>query len=565
MRVRPGLPRRVGAAWPAAAAALLCAGAAGTAAVTVAAVYRLHVPLPYWDEWYTIAHFRHFAEGGYGIADLAAQHNEHRLLFPRLFFFADEVLFGFSGVLDATVTLVLQAVNAALLIAWMRCLVARAAHRALLAGLVVVLLFTLRQEQNFTNGFQLQFVGVFTAAALAGSAYVAALDRLRDARRGSAPFFALAALGCAVSTYTMANGLLVGPVLAVAAVLRRAPWWVSAATAAASVALAALFVHGYAPGGDGQPLSQALTHPLPYAVYVAAYLGNPLDLGSPAATALGSVGLALAAGAAWRVRDGVARDAASLKLLILAGFVLASAAATAYGRIALGVEQASESRYATPSLLFWCALVLFWFPVAVRPGRRPAGAVALGALVALLAAAALAAEATAWPALAERSAALRRVSDSLVSGLYDGAAAGVYETTPWDDIRPVVPFLRQHRLAAFADPTVAALGRPVATLGRIAPRDACEGTVAARADPALGPGGVRLDGTARDGGTRGAPRRIVVTDGAGTVVGFGSASLPSRPSRLWSAYGTGGPGSALQAYAELADGALCPLGTAAIE
>jgi hypothetical protein len=139
---------------------------AGTAAVTVAAVYRLHVPLPYWDEWYTIAHFRHFAEGGYGIADLAAQHNEHRLLFPRLFFFADEVLFGFSGVLDATVTLVLQAVNAALLIAWMRCLVVRAAHRALLAGLVVVLLFTLRQEQNFTNGFQLQFVGVFTAAAL---------------------------------------------------------------------------------------------------------------------------------------------------------------------------------------------------------------------------------------------------------------------------------------------------------------------------------------------------------------------------------------------------------------
>ncbi len=95
----------------------------------------------------------------------------------------------------------------------------------------------------------------------------AALDRLQDERRGSAPFFALAALGCFVATYTMANGVLVGPVLATAAVLRRAPWPVPAATAAA--ALAALFFHGYVLGGDSLPLSYALTDPLPYLRYRA--------------------------------------------------------------------------------------------------------------------------------------------------------------------------------------------------------------------------------------------------------------------------------------------------------
>ena len=556
---------RRAAAWPAAAAALLCAGAAGTVAVTLAAVYRLHVPLPYWDEWYTIDHFRRFAEGQYGFEDLAAWHNEHRLLFPRLFFFADELLFGLSGLLDATVTVLLQAANAALLIAWMMRLVSPPAQRALLAGFVVLMLFTLRQQENFTNGFQLQFVGVYTAAALAGSAYGAALDRLRDGRRGSPAFFVLAALGCAVATYTMANGVLAGGTLAAMAVLRRAPWAVPAATAALAAALAAAFFHGYVPGGDSLPLSHALTHPLPYLLYMATYLGNPLAADLSAMQALGALGMALAGFAAWRVWTGRTRDEASLGLLTLAGFVLASVAATAYGRIALGTEQAADSRYATPSLIFWCAIVLFWCPAAVGAGRRTAACAALGAVMALLAAAALVAEATAWPALAARSTALRHVSDSLASGLYDGDAAASYENTPKGDIVPLVPFLREHRLAAFADPDVAALGRSLTALGRIAPPTGCDGAVAARPDPALGPGGVRLAGTARDDGTGGAPSRILVTDRAGTVVGFGSASLPSQPPWSWSGYATAGSGDALQAYARLTGGMFCRLGQATVD
>ncbi|WP_237476420.1 hypothetical protein [Lichenibacterium dinghuense] len=551
-----------------AAAVLLCAAGAGTAAFTLLTVYRLHVPLPYWDEWYTVIPFRRYAEGTYGLADLAAQHNEHRILFPRLFFFADELLFGLSGLLNATVTLLLQAINAALLIAWMARNVRSPLHRALLSGFVVLALFTLRQEQNFTNGFQLQFVGVFTAAALAGSAYAAALDRLGDGRRGSAPFFALAALGCTVAAYTMANGVLAGGVLAAAAVLRRAPWRVPVATAVLAAALGALFFHGYQPGGDSQPLSQALAHPIPYLRYLAAYLGNPLGEQIGADQWLGAAGLLLAAGAAWRTWSGRARDGASLKLLILAGFVLASAGATAYGRIALGTDQATESRYATPALLFWCAIVLFWFPVAFPPAgpvRRRAAAVGLGGIVAVLAAASLFFEATAWPALAERSTALRRMSDSLVSGLYDADAAGTYEITPADEIARDAAFLRQHRLAAFADPDTAALGRPLAVLGRVAAPGGCAGSVSARADAALGAGGVRLQGTARDESTRRAPRRVIVADAAGTVVGFGSASLPSEPSRLWWADARGAAGEDLQVYVRLADGALCRLGAATVQ
>ena len=258
------------------AAALVCAAAAATVAGTVAAVWRFHVALPYWDEWQTITDFRRLADGTYGLADLARQHNEHRLVLPRLVFFADEMWCGLSGRLDQTVTLALQASNAAVLAVLAARRTARAAHRALLCGFVVLLLFTLRQEQNFSNGFQVQFVGVCSAAILAAVAYGAALERSSSGRTGSGPLFAVAGLACAASACTMANGVLAGFVLAAAAVLARAPARVAGGTLALSALLAAAFFRDYRPGGDSLPSSALATHVWACPRFGAAYLGNPL-------------------------------------------------------------------------------------------------------------------------------------------------------------------------------------------------------------------------------------------------------------------------------------------------
>lgn len=540
------------------AAAILCAAAAATTVATVAIVLRLHVPLPYWDEWFTVDHFRRFAEGRYGVLNLAEQHNEHRLLFPRIAFFVDAFLFRLSGLFDLWVTLLLQGANAALLIAVMLRRVSRPVHRLLLGGFVVLLLFSLRQEQNFTNGFQLQFVGVFTAGLLAVLAYGAALERLGTGRRGAAPRFAAAALWCAVSAYTMANGLTAGFVLAVMALLAGARPRVPLATAALSGLLALLFFQRYVPGGAGLPLSQVPSHLWAYPRFVTAYLGDPIGSSIRSTQALGLLGLLLLAGAAWRVARGP-RDPSGLALVGIAGFVLATVIVTAYGRVALGTEQAFESRYATPALIFWCAVVIFWWPVAVRSA---APALALCAVMALLAAASCWFEATAWPDLAARSAALRRVSDSLLAGLYDGDAASAYETTEASKIAGFVPFLRAERLSVFADPDYPALGRPV---GPASPPGACDGAVVtAAADPALGPDGVRLSGRAVDDRLHRAPRRILLADAAGTVVGFGSASLPGEPSRQWTGYARAAGGATLRAYARLGDGTPCDIGSATV-
>jgi hypothetical protein len=51
-------------------------------------IFRDGVDTPFWDEWdRTAPLFEKMAAGTLGFADFFAQHNEHRILFPRLIFF----------------------------------------------------------------------------------------------------------------------------------------------------------------------------------------------------------------------------------------------------------------------------------------------------------------------------------------------------------------------------------------------------------------------------------------------------------------------------------------------
>src|SRR5438128_1219761 len=47
-------------------------------------VYRFGVNLPYWDQWELVPLLAKLHDGQLTLADLTAQHNEHRIFFPRL-------------------------------------------------------------------------------------------------------------------------------------------------------------------------------------------------------------------------------------------------------------------------------------------------------------------------------------------------------------------------------------------------------------------------------------------------------------------------------------------------
>jgi hypothetical protein len=125
---------------------------------TVVGVVTTYSPLPYWDQWGEATVAQH-------LDLLLTPHNEHRILFPRLIFIADKLWFGGNNKLDLTLILLVQLVHACLLIILLsRARRMSAVENASAAAIALSLLFWMYQSENFTWGFQVQFVGVFAAA-----------------------------------------------------------------------------------------------------------------------------------------------------------------------------------------------------------------------------------------------------------------------------------------------------------------------------------------------------------------------------------------------------------------
>lgn len=57
-------------------------------------VHSFGVNVPFWDDWEMVPLFQKYDAGNLTLSDLLAQHNEHRIFFPRMTFYisiADDV------------------------------------------------------------------------------------------------------------------------------------------------------------------------------------------------------------------------------------------------------------------------------------------------------------------------------------------------------------------------------------------------------------------------------------------------------------------------------------------
>jgi len=76
-------------------------------------VHRYGVDLPWWDEWDALLiPLQLFDSGRLTFTALFAQHNEHRMLFPRLITLANAMLFHWNRTAEMYVTVVLLIVCA---------------------------------------------------------------------------------------------------------------------------------------------------------------------------------------------------------------------------------------------------------------------------------------------------------------------------------------------------------------------------------------------------------------------------------------------------------------------
>lgn len=539
---------------------------------TLRAVVPLWSPLPWFDEWATVNLIRAWQDGDATAAQvLFSQHNEHRILVPRLFFFADDWLFRGSGALTLAAIFSVQILHGgffALVLARSR---PAQAGRWAIAAVVLALMFSLRQAENFSSGFQLQFVGVFAGATLSFVLFGLAAVRERQGRSALVPLLASFA-AVAVTSFTMANGLVAAYILAALAVVVRLRPWTVLACAGVALVLTVIYLHGYEPVAHHSKPSESLRHPLRLIIYIAAYLGDiasGVHLG--AAIASGLAGLAATACAAVRTLWSRTARPGPLAMVAAMLFVCATAAITASGRLEFGVIQALSSRYATGSVTFWAAQITYWWIDPPGLGVRLRGWIAPDGMLGRLGAAILAGVLVVSlareqdgekPQLAAQSFRQNEAANGLMLGLYDPAAMA---RTAW--IGPQTPdavdVLRRNGLSIFATTDFAGVGHPVTDRGTLT--SSCDGGVSsAVADPALGPDGVRVTGQATVGPGHRVVRRVLLTDAAGTVTGLASGAIPGAPRDAWRGYAVAPVGAALTAYALDGGTRLCRIGSVTV-
>ncbi|MFL6514257.1 MAG: hypothetical protein ACJ8M1_04475 [Chthoniobacterales bacterium] len=326
-------------------------------------IYRYGVDFPWQDEWDgTSPLFEKMAAGTLGVSDFFAQHNEHRIFFPRIIFFGLGRLTRWN-------------IRAELFVVWLltiACLfnIGRLARidtnhssgRFWILFAASILLFSPLAYENFLWGFQIGFL--LPLACLTAALWIA-VD-IRPPHN-----FILAAILCTVSTFSIASGFLawflVAPLLfrTRQSVERRRRYLSLAIWAGLFVAEMLLYFHSYQKPAIHPSLFLPLQHPVRAVGYILAFLGSPFSY----ATRLNPVMLAVATGGAlllvfvicavyvWRHRENRTIVRRASPWLVLGLAAVAFSGLTMLGRLGFGIEQARSSRYLPFAVLLPIALV----------------------------------------------------------------------------------------------------------------------------------------------------------------------------------------------------------------
>ncbi|WP_224248618.1 hypothetical protein [Hyalangium gracile] len=316
-------------------------------------VYRFGVNVPFWDQWEFVPLLVSFHEGHLTLAELTAQHNEHRLFFPRLIMLGLAALTRYNALAEMYLNVgLLLALGAVLLQAHVRAF--GASNRSLLAFLPVPwLVFTFRQSENLVWGWQLQI----TLCVLCG---VVSL-RLLEGVRGLGARWAGAAAAAFVATFSFGSGLALWPVGLIALLWQgrregRTPWravlgWVLAAALAYG-----LFAWGFQRPGHHPEPQAFLKKPVDSVLFMLATLGSVTSDTFPTAVAFGALLLVGAGGVLLEVRRGRVEDGPTTFALGLILFAGAAAFLVLVGRAGFGREYGLTSRYSTFTLLGFVGL-----------------------------------------------------------------------------------------------------------------------------------------------------------------------------------------------------------------
>jgi hypothetical protein len=515
-------PRTMGLAWLLAAGAALGGGL--FLASTLDFLGESRWPGPAVDFWHFMKLLNKRAAGADWWPLLVREHGGHRLLVPKLLYLVEYSVFEGRNVFLLTLSVLLQGLTAALVTVgvWRERAVVGLPMVVFVGGFVVALLFSGAQAENFLRSWNLHWFLVVFAAAVSFAALVRGA-RSDGERPVSARWLGVALLAGLVATWSMANGLLVWPVLLGLAWLLRVPRHVWVVLGVVAAAGAASFFVGYEPHANVAP-GRLFAEPVAHLLWLARALGTAVSPENGAFAATGGTVLLVCGGlAGWDLvrRRGCLADVE----LLLAGLFLFGVGTLALAAGGRAASTWNEPRYQTAVLVTWLAFFVWGLQRAGGVAPRWALAAMTMGLVWLVVP-------VAWGhgrgLEAQRPFAeqMRAANLAIVVGIAHRPSYQV--TLPFADrlrerdrVERYAPGLRRRGQGMFADGAHRLLGTRVDLAGT-EPCSAPVREVTLLRDPESGRRvGTRLEGTLTPGTPLDSDHPLLVTDAEGQIIGLG--------------------------------------------
>jgi hypothetical protein len=329
-------------------------------------VVQYAVAVPYWDQWELVPLLEKTYHGQLTFHDLWAQHNEHRILFPKIIMLALARLTGWNTRCELAVNIILALGIFAVFIHQVKI----TGRKLGIAGLrwaipaISLIVFSISQYQNWLWGWQLQMF--LNLLAVVGGILLLANETFSWRR------FAAAALLGMVATYSFANGLLFWPIglvmllVVTAGKKERLPALI--AWLAVSVLMLWSYLYHYQKPEEHPAVNLIFKMPVEYASYVLKYIGGICAQYVGGSTPTDGdfalvFGLAAILAMGWAGGMLVWKKIADFKTLLpyfgMSLYSIGSALMTGVGRVGFGSNQAIYSRYCTMVVPLWVSLVVF--------------------------------------------------------------------------------------------------------------------------------------------------------------------------------------------------------------
>jgi hypothetical protein len=327
-------------------------------------VYKYGITIPFLDQWELVPLLEKINNNTFTLADLWAQHNEHRILFPKILMLLLARWSNWNIFLELCANIVLAAFILLFLL-----LILRDTLKTVPGWLKIftsLMVFSMAQYENWSWGWQIQIF----LSVLGSVISIWAVNKWQGKTLG----LAIAILAAVLSSYSFNTGLITWPVVLVVMMLQK-KWKLKHITMLifSCIITVLLYYHNYTKCSHHPPILFFLSHPLIYIRYVLTYLGTSLGWTYFSSLAVAIISLALISLAIfniWRYDKQKLCDMAPWLALVL--YVLMAACATGLGRAGFGWQQAASSRYITISFLLpLSAAVLLYYSAKLCPEISP--------------------------------------------------------------------------------------------------------------------------------------------------------------------------------------------------